>query len=133
MNLFVVYEIGAGKAKRIIPEGIVKDIPDDVKLSDVTTALESSAFAGRFMDHGIFLANRRIVPVDRITKSTAIPADIQTIAWADIAANDSRKSAQLNVRVTTRQRAAYTAAAQRASTSLGAWAAGVLDEAARPR
>lgn len=122
----VLYQLSIGRERRTIVEAMITDPPADATPASIASALEASVHAADYSERGYFLANRKIVTAGRIPTG-ATTDGARTLPWAELG-NDS--SVQFNIRVPSRQRAAWRLAAERTGEDLRTWTLRVLGDAA---
>lgn len=121
----VIYTVSLGANKRSIFEARIKGVPEDIKAPEVTKALEGSARAAEFSEHGFFLANRKITPADKLPKG--ISGEPKVIDWRELSGD---ATIQMNLRIPGRERAAWEMAASRAGVPFRTWLRRSLADAA---
>lgn len=124
-DFVVIYTMSLGQAKHHVFEAQIKGAPDEMKAPEVTKALEGSSRAAEFSEHGFFLANRKIVPADKMPKG--VTGDPKVIDWRELSGN---ATVQMNLRIPGRERAAWELAASREGLNFRTWMRRKLAEAA---
>lgn len=127
----IVVTITAGATRHHIVEAWITDVPDDKKPTETAEALSESPHAAEYSEHGIFLANRKVIPEDKLPKGTRTPESAPEIPWKALAGTES---VQLNIRTTAAKRARWEMAASAAGhtgrNAFGDWIRQTLDAAA---
>jgi hypothetical protein len=126
MRFHVVHSISVGSKKRHVVQFTLPDIPDGITAQEITELLSASSHAPALTEYGAFMANRKVVPDNRLPVNAEMNLAIE-VAWKDI---ESQRTVQVNMRVPSGSRAAWTRAAERAGMTLPGWAREVLDRAA---
>lgn len=125
---YAVSLVVAGRPPRRVVELWVDGVPDEVTSGEVRIALEGSEYAGRLSTSGIFMANRKIQPENRLRGPVEAAPTATTVSWATLV-QDERK--QLNFRVYRSERARWEAAARAVrAPDLSAWIRDTLNAAA---
>src|SRR5690606_23341014 len=103
MSHAIILTLAAAGKKIHIVEAFISGVPHDVKTREIVETLRNSQHQGAFTEHGVFMANRRIVTAGRIPEDANSDNAI-SIDWDSVA---NAGSVQFNVRIPAADKARY--------------------------